>query len=183
MRFFSDVSKQAFRTAPDGRRLFYVLGPLSRPYVVPDTETEQRLNQKQRWLLGILLGLVVVGQQVVRSIESGMFSTAGFVGYLAFVLVGYVVIHRILFHGELRSLARAESRLSLHDYYADVASRRSVASLFAQIGMALGLIALGVWMVVGQGELVLGWVDIGFFTLITAVWIYALTLKLSHQAG
>jgi hypothetical protein len=183
MRFFADVEKQAFRTAPDGRRLFYVLGPLSRPYVVPDTGTERRLGGKQRWLLGILLVLVVVGQQVARSsVDAGMFTTGlGVLGYVAFVWVGYLVVQRILFHGELRRLARAESRLSLHDYYADVAARRSVASLVTQIGISLGLVALGVWMVVGQNEPAIGWLDISIFTVTAAIWIYALVLKLSNH--
>ena len=57
MRFFGNVGEQAFRTAPDGRRLFYSFGPWSRPYVVPDTDTEQRLSDRQRWLFGVLLGL------------------------------------------------------------------------------------------------------------------------------
>jgi hypothetical protein len=183
MRFFDDVGKQAFRTAPDGRRLFYILGPLSRPYVVPDTQTEHRLSGKQRWLLGVLLGLIVFGQQVVRSVSPDMFSTVlGFLGYIAFVWVGYLLVQRILFHSELRGLTRAESRLSLHDYYTDVASRRSVASLVTQIGISLGLIALGAWLVVGQSELVIGWAVVGIFTVSAAIWTYALVLKFSHQA-
>jgi hypothetical protein len=182
MRFFDDIGRQAFRTAPDGRRLFYVLGPLSRPYVVPDTGTERRLSQKQRWLIGILLVMVVVGQQVIRgSVDAGMFGQEiGLLGYVAFVWVAYLLVQQILFHAELRHLART-SRLSLHDYYADVASRRSVASLVTQIGISVGLVALGVWMLVRQNDLVLDWAVIGIFTVSAAVWIYALTLKLSHQ--
>ena len=183
MRFFDNLGRQAFRTAPDGQRLFYSFGPWSRPYVVPDADTEQRLSGKQRWLLVVMLVLIVVGQQLVRSFGQDVISTvAGFVGYLAFVWIGYAVVQRILFHGDLRSLARAESRLSFHDYYADVAARRSMGSLMLQVGLSLGFIALGVWLVVGQRELVLGWAAIGLFSVFAGVWIYALSLKLSQRA-
>ena len=182
MRFFSDIGEQAFRTAPDGRRLFYSFGPWSRPYVVPDSQTEQRLSHKQRWLIGIMLVLVVVGQEIVRGFEFAPVDTvAGLLGYVAFVWLGYVVVRRILFHSELGSLVRAESRLSFHDYYADVAARRSLRYMLVQIGLSLALVALGVELLVVQNQPVLGWTGIVLFTLTAAVWLYPLGLKLTHQ--
>lgn len=62
MRYFGDIAEQAFKTAPDGRRLFYRGGPWSRPYIIGDAETEQRLFKKHLWMMRMLLGGMIIGQ-------------------------------------------------------------------------------------------------------------------------
>lgn len=182
MRVFGDIGKPAFRTAPDGQRLFYTFGPWSRPYIVPDPDTEDRLRAN-RWLLdGSLLVLAVVGQRLLQRYDPGTFTTVvGFFAFVACVWLGYQVMQHRIFHAELRDLAHAESRLSLHDYYADEADGRLVTYFVLNIAWALGFIGLGVWLLVSQSEPVIGWVIITIFAVTGAAWIYALALELAHH--
>lgn len=58
MGYFSHITDHSFSTAPTGERLFLYGGIWSRPYVIPDLETEMRLRRKQKvFLKSVLLPL------------------------------------------------------------------------------------------------------------------------------
>jgi hypothetical protein len=182
MRFFDSVAESAFRTAPDGRRLFYSFGPWSRPYIVPDAATEQRLIGKQRWMLGVLLALIVLAQPLLRSFDPDIMDKSyGFLGYVGLVLLGYQLVQSVILRTELRSLARAESRLSLHEYYASMAASRSATNLIVSMLLALVFIGVSVVMLVRGTYLLVDWVVIGVFAFTGVTTAYALVLKLSHK--
>ena len=62
MGYFEYIAKQSFKSAPSGKRLFYRGGPWSRPYLVPDQATEQRLYIRQLWLMRLLGVWLILGQ-------------------------------------------------------------------------------------------------------------------------
>jgi hypothetical protein len=63
IKYFSWMAEQSFKTSLDGERLFYYLGGFwSKPYIVPDQETEKRLYKKQFWVLRIFLSVIILGQ-------------------------------------------------------------------------------------------------------------------------
>lgn len=67
MGLFDELAGRSFSTSPTGERLFHLNGPWSRPYVIPDLATEERLRRKVRMLakvivlgpLAILLGFLL----------------------------------------------------------------------------------------------------------------------------
>src|SRR5262249_22831120 len=160
-----------FRTAPDGRRLYYSFGPWSRPYIVPDPGTEQRLGDRHRWMVGLLLAVMVAGHVLLQKIDPAILNTpSGCLGYLAVVGVAYLLLQRALVRPRLRRLARADSRLSLHDYYASMASEQSTAYLVLVFFSAIGMISVGAMLLLSQSEPLFGWLWLGVFVPWGAGW-------------
>src|SRR5712671_3886224 len=60
MRYFTYLAEQSFKAGPNGERLFFQSGPWSRPYVIPNAETERRIYQKVVWQHRINVGLFIV---------------------------------------------------------------------------------------------------------------------------
>ena len=81
MRYFTYLAEQAFKTAPTGERLFYTGGWWTRPRIIPDAATEQRLFKKQVWLTRGFFGLMVFGQPFLFLFYPGILSKP-----LAFIL-------------------------------------------------------------------------------------------------
>jgi hypothetical protein len=184
MRFFDSAAASAFGTASDGRRLFYSFGPWSRPYIVPDAATEDRLADKQRAMIGVLIGLIVVVQLLMRGYDESIIRTWwGFLGYVGLVWLGYYVVQQIIFREELRGLTRAEARTPFHEYYAGMAARRSTGSLVLSLAMGLVFVAAGLWMVVGGAEPGFGLVLLVLYAFTDVTTAYALMVKLRPGAA
>ena len=56
MGYFTRMADHAFKTSPTGERWFCLHGLGSRPYVIPDAATEQRLYKKHLWTLRVFWG-------------------------------------------------------------------------------------------------------------------------------
>ena len=70
--YFDYIATQSFKSAPNGKRLFYRGGTRSRPYLVPDQATVQRLYIRQMWLLRLLLGALILGQPFLFLLVPGV---------------------------------------------------------------------------------------------------------------
>ena len=128
MGYFDYIAKQSFKSAPSGKRLFYRGGPWSRPYLVPDQATEQRLYIRQLWLMRLLLGVLILGQPFLFLLVPEVIrEPLWFLGYLIAVTVVSGVAGHLLFRGPLRGLQRAPSRLPIRAFYAEMAHRHSAA--------------------------------------------------------
>ena len=118
MGYFDYIAKQSFKSAPSGKRLFYRGGPWSRPYLVPDQATEQRLHIRQLWLMRLLLGVLILGQPFLFLLVPEVIrEPLWFLGYLIAVTVVSGVAGHLLFRGPLRGLQRAPSRLPIRGFY------------------------------------------------------------------
>jgi uncharacterized membrane protein (UPF0136 family) len=59
MGYFDGLTSGSFKTAPDGRRLFYPWGYLGRGYVLPSDDTADRLRrQLKTYYIVMLVGIV-----------------------------------------------------------------------------------------------------------------------------
>ncbi len=57
MRYFTYMAEQSFKAGPDGEHLFYLsVHPWSKPYIIPDDATKQKMYWKLVWVLRLLLG-------------------------------------------------------------------------------------------------------------------------------
>ena len=100
MGYFDYIAKQSFKSAPSGKRLFYRGGPWSRPYLVPDQATEQRLYIRQLWLMRLLLGVLILGQPFLFLLVPEVIrEPLWFLGYLIAVTVVSGVAGHLLFRG------------------------------------------------------------------------------------
>ena len=179
MGYFDYIAKQSFKSAPSGKRVFYRGGPWSRPYLVPDQATEQRLYIRQLWLMRLLLGVLILGQPFLFLLVPEVIrEPLWFLGYLIAVAVVSGVAGHLLFRGPLRGLQRAPSRLPIRAFYAEMAHRHSALALALGLLGSLAFIASGAGMLLAGHNSVIAWICIGFFGLAAFPWGYALWLKL-----
>ena len=178
MRYFTYMAEQAFKTSPEGERLFYQGGPWSRPYVIPDEETEQRLYKKQVWLLRILLGGIIFGQPVLFSYISELLNQPlVFLCYFLGVIAIYYLAAKAVFLSDLRALKRLDKPLGLNQFYTQMAQRHSKGKLLLGLLGSLIFVAGGA-MILADGEnIIIAIICIGFFSLTAMAWGYALYLK------
>jgi hypothetical protein len=175
--YFDNIARGSFRTAPTGERLFCPGGPLSRPYLIPDAETERRLYVKQVWMMRLLLGFLILGQPFLFSLVPEVTQQAPwFLGYVAAFLLAFWLVRYLVFRGDLRGLNRLPSRLPLRDYFAEM-THLGTGAITAGLLCCVAFIAIGVWMLLTGRNPAMAWLCIGFFALAAAPWGYAFWLK------
>ncbi len=181
MRYFSYIAEQSFRTGPQGERLFYALGPWSRPYLIPDAATAQRMLRKLVWTLRFTLGGLIVGQPLVFTAFPGLITNPAYcVAYLLAVTAAYLITIKIALASDLRGLSRAETHTPLRSFYRDMARRHSAPALALGLAASVIFVALGGFiMTIGVGGWPAAITCTAFFALCAAAWGYALWLKLS----
>ncbi|MEI9998107.1 MAG: hypothetical protein WDO13_02510 [Verrucomicrobiota bacterium] len=166
--------EQSFTWSPSGDRLFCPYAPFLRPYILPDEATERRLGRREarmEWIGtgGLLAILLLVFPHVVP--------LSRYLDGLSLIAITWSVVNWLLVQGELKGLQRAPARLSLRDYYRDVAGRLSreaiglgcLGSLFFLLYGACMLVA-GVKIATALGLVVLS-------GLCFAAWFYCRKLK------
>ncbi len=179
MRYFTYIAEQSFKTSATGERLFYRGGPWSRPFIIPDADTERRLYKKQTWMLRILLGGLIVGQPFLFIVRPEVLHQPyWFLVYLVVVMLAFWGVGWIVFAPDLRGLQRAPVRLRPRSFYGQLAQRHSRGGLVLGFIGSLLFVAAGVWMwSVGANQAV-AILCVGFFGLCAVAWGYALYLKL-----
>jgi hypothetical protein len=184
MRYFSYIAEQSFKTTEDGKRLFYRGGPWSKPYVIPDAETEAALLRRQTIFLRCSLGPIIFGQPIVFGIwPKLMYQPAIFLGYLSvtMALVGFAnwLTHRHSISG----LQRLEHRLPLRSFYQGMADKHSAGALTLGFVGSLLFVCVGYMILARQlsSAKFIGWFCICFFALCALAWGYAIMLKRSSK--
>jgi hypothetical protein len=188
MRYFTYIAEQAFRTSATGERLFYRSSPWSRPYVIPDAATEQKLYWKYVWMLRIFLGaLILVGQPILFTVLSILrpqfFDTPGlpywFLAYFVVAMAVWWLLGRIIFGRDLKRLERSPVRLPLRSFYGQMAHRHSTGKLVLGLLASLAFVAAGIWMYSSSGNTFIAVLSVAFFGICTIAWGYCLYLKLT----
>jgi len=180
MRYFTYIAEQAFKTSASGERLFCRGGPWSRPYIVPDVVTEQRLYRKQVWMLRVLLGGLVLGQPLLFVLRPEVLHEPYlFLIYFVVVMAVFWFVGRVVFARDLRELQRAPARLRPRSFYGQTAQRHTKTGLtLGFIGSLLFVIA-GIWMLSVGANYAVAILCVAFFGLCSVAWGYALYLKLA----
>ncbi len=179
MRYFTYIAEQAFKTSASGERLFYRGGPWSRPYIIPDVATEQRLYRKHVWMLRVLLGGLIIGQPFLFILRPHVLREPyWFVIYFIGVMVVFWVVGRVVFARDLSGLQQAPARLRPRSFYGQTAQRHSKTGLALGFIGSLLFVAGGVWMLSVGANYAVGILSVVFFGLCAVAWGYALCLKL-----
>ena len=176
MRYFTYIAEQSFKSDDEGRKLFYIGGPFSRPYVVPDSSTETRLYLKMTWYLRICLPIIILSQSFLWPVY--YMRPWVFVVFLASAIVLPWILLRLIFRSDLRSLERRPTRISLRRFYTSVAERHSKLDLAMGLFGSIGFVAFGILIsFVGGWMRVCGLLAVIFFGPCSVGWGYALYLK------
>jgi len=178
MRYFTYIAEQAFKTSATGERLFYRGGPWSRPFIIPDADTEQRLYRKHVWMLRVFLGGLIIGQPFLFMLRPEVLQEPyWFLIYFVVVMAVFWIAGRILFARDLRGLQRASVRLRPRSFYGQMAQRHSRTGLFLGFMGSLLFVTCGVWMLSVGANIAVGILCVSFFGLCAIAWGYALYLK------
>ena len=185
MGYFSYIASQAFKTDEQGRRLFCKGGIWSRPYIIPDAETEALLLKRHTSLQRWTLGPFILGQPFLFALwREWLFQPLGFLCYMVAVMLLFSFVGWIVHRRTVAPLERAEARLPLRRFYLGMAEKHSPELLVLGFIACLLFVAGGIWMVYrptppafGASSLI-GWTCIVIFTLAALAWGYALLLKL-----
>ncbi len=177
------MAEQAFRDSPDGKRLFYHSGFWSRPYIVPDGKTEQRLFTKQLWITRFI-GCMILGQSFLFAIIPEVFKIpTWFLSYIFTLMSITWLVGHFVFRTDLAKLNRTESRVPLRAYFASVANGHRTGALAIRLIGSLLFVAGGILTLLTGGNPAIGWCLIGFLGAAAVVWGYALFIKTTEARG
>ncbi len=180
IKYFSYIAEQSFKTSPTGERLFFHGGFWSRPYIIPNEETERRLFKKQLWMLRILLGTLILGQPfLLIAIPNIMLAPLWYVIYLVAVMLLFWSVNWLVFRTDLSTLKRTSAPLPFVAFFRDTAKRNSMFGLVLVFLISIGFVLLGLWIVKGGINPFIGWASIIFFSLCAVLWGCTLYLKLT----
>ena len=150
MGYFSYIAEWSFGTSPTGERLFFLYGFLSRPFIIPDEETKQRLFRKRLWMVRIVSGLCTAEGLLLSFIfdflpevakDSKLWSVVIF--GLCFVMCA---INYCVFYSEFKFMKRAELPVPIKAILGDKAKRNSVSRL--ALGILVYLFGVPVGMLI-----------------------------------
>jgi hypothetical protein len=185
MGYFSYLADQSFKTGDGGKRLLFLAGPWSRPYVIPNADTERRVQQSLVRLLQITFG-AIFALALFTPLWLGYLQRQPllFLGCLVAVGVLFRLITMTAMGPELKALDRAPRRMPMAAFYGEVARTRSFGTLLMGFAACLLFVAGGAWMV-GPGAtgpnagavIGVGYISIVVFGFFALFWGYALWLK------
>jgi hypothetical protein len=138
MGFFTRSVEASFLTAASGERLYCRSGPWSRPYSIPDADTEQRIKWKLVWKTRVLV-LVLPFLYPLLIHHATLLQYAGVV-----VLIGVMLwpADRALLAADLKHLGRA-AKLPWKPYYRNRAEKLGYPVLVLCLIACLGFVAAG----------------------------------------
>jgi len=183
MDYFKYIARGPFLVSPDGKRLFRYGWPWSRPYIIPDAATEQRLFTKQLWMMRLFLGGLILGQAFLsKSLEAIVKEPMWTLVYFASVIAVYSLVSHFVFRRAVSKLSRAEWRLPFRFLCASVAQGHGTGALtLGLVGSSL-FAAVGLWTLTAGHNAVIALVSIPMFGLCALRWGYALYLKCRNPA-
>jgi multisubunit Na+/H+ antiporter MnhG subunit len=169
--YFDALTSGYFKTAEDGRKLFFPWGVLGRGYVISSQSDYERLHRQVKVYTVVSLGLII-GAVALQS-------------YIGAVVIGallvafYLVWVRFL----LRGLQPSEDRLSLQESMTTQAVTHNATVLWSMEIGSLVFVAIGVFMLVVEPDnWLIALACIFFFALCAASFARMLVLR-SRQAS
>jgi len=134
--YFDVLTSSSFKTAEDGRRLFFPWGILGSGYVIPSGEEFERLRRHVKAYTVISLYLIIIAV-----------AWKGFVG--GFVVLPLLVVPYVVWvQSQCRRLHQTDERLTLSESLAGQARTHSALGLWLQELTALAFVGIGVVLLV-----------------------------------
>jgi hypothetical protein len=164
MGYFTRFADAAFKSGPDGERLFYLYGPWSRPYILPDAATEHRLWRKLLWYYRIVLTIVLLAALSFQRVVPNLWSSFYFQVFAIVMLTLAIGSLKLTFHSDTRRLTLSPTR-ALSTFFDNIADKTSYRTLSLRFLACLLFVGVGIAMIVlGQSVLNMS-VTVAFFTL------------------
>ena len=171
---------RSFMKDAEGRELFFRGGPFSRPWLIEDAATGERLVRKRTRM--IWLWLLVALLVSIRFPGSLAHRPPVFFAVLGVLLIGGWVAERIAYFGEFRALPRAPRRFYPRCYFEGLARQHTEGGLFALMLLSLGCTALILIMLLsGTYAVSVSLTCLAFCVVAAASWGYALRLKMGQR--
>jgi hypothetical protein len=179
IKYFSWMAEQSFKASPSGERLFVHGGGFwSKPYIIPNEETEKRLFNKQLWMLRILIGGLILGQPFLFIAVPNIIKVPFWlVFYLLAALSLAWLVNWLVFRNELHKLKRANAPISISTFYRDTAKRNNIFGLFLGFLGSIGFVVVGFSTI--KINAFGSWIGIIFFGFCAIAWGYTFYLKLT----
>ena len=176
MRYSAYIADQSFKTDAQGNNLFFLQGPFSRPYIIPNIEEKQRLHKRLTWFYRVILTALILGMTAFGGFISQ--PTLFFSVLVGVVALGYVVL-RLVFRHDLRVLKRSDAPFGLRRFYAGMAAQHSLTKLVLGFVGSLLFVACGLFLLyVRAAPAAIAVACILFFGLCAVAWGYAIRLKM-----
>lgn len=180
LKYFSYIAEPYFITAPSGERLFISLDVFwSKPYIIPDPETEKRLFRKllQMWL--IFFTILIVSQPFLfiampNVAEEPIWTSV----YIAVIICLLWLTNWLVFRKDLRDLKRFNKRIPFHAYYLQESKRQSTPSLIFSFLVCIGFTMAGFRVLKDGFNPFVSWLGIITLGLGAGLCAYLLWLKL-----
>jgi hypothetical protein len=166
MGYFDALAASNFKTAPDGRRLFFPWGIWGRGYVIPtELHYVRLLRQIKIYTIVSLVGIIVLG--------------SGFNWFWAFAAAAVLIIFYVAWVPVLvRGLASSDEKLTMGESMTTQARTHNLGTLWLLLIIALLFVAGGLAMLVFDSQQwPLALVVIVFFGLCAAVFVRMLMLR------
>jgi hypothetical protein len=171
--YLDAVISSFFKTAQDGRKLFYPRGVWGGGYAIASEPDYKRVVRQIKGFWGVLLVLMTIG--AVLQGYLGLFISG------AFLLVFYFIVWAPYL---VRGLQPSDEKLSLQESYTSQALGHSSARLWSWEITALALVGIGIVMlVVDTSNWLIALALIVIFGLCAAgvMWMLILRRRASHQ--
>lgn len=170
----------AFKTAPTGQRVFYCGFDSfrSRPYLLPDSETERRLFQKQVWLTRWCFGPLMLIQWVLLAILLRV--AGGFEKFFLYSLILLLIagtVNWLVFRRDLAPLNRTDAPLPISVFLADSAQHYSWLLLFLGLGIQVAAAIGVIYLIIREPTALVGWVGLVLVSLGVLAWVYMIRRK------
>jgi hypothetical protein len=167
--YFDALTSSYFKTAPDGRKLFFPWGVLGRGYTIASEEHYRRLQQQIKIYVVVSLVLVM-----------GSASLRGYV--VAYVIVALLIGFYLVWMGYLlRRLQSSNERLSLRESTASRARALNLPVLWLLEIVALAFVGFGILIfILDPGSRLIALASILFFGLCAVKFTYMLVLRRQH---
>jgi hypothetical protein len=140
MGYFDALTSGAFKTARDGRRLFFPWGAFGRGYIIPTEQDYERLRRQIKVYMIVTLVLVIGASALQTYVVAGIITALLIVFYLAWA--GYL----------LRGLPPSDETMSMEESMTTQAVTHSAAFLWAGAIGSCVFVAAGILMLVFEPD-------------------------------
>ena len=173
---FRAMARFSFVDGRDGARLSYMSGPWSRPYLVPDAATEERLLTRQSWIMAALfLGLL----PLLALSAPRLLDPRAFILSLCLALIAQQVLSWAVLRPVLVGLSKKTDRAPLSLFYRGSAERHGFPFvILCLLGCSsFFLFSIGC-LLTGTVHPIVAVTSSVIFGVVSASWVYVLLLKL-----
>lgn len=138
MGYFDALTSSAFKTTPDGRRLFFPWGALGRGYEIgPEQDYETLRGRIKLW--------AIVGLVLILAASQGLGFLAGFIAAAAMIAFYFGWMRYVL-----RSMRPSAERLTVRESMTAQARAHSRASLWTFAVLSIGFVVASVFILIVQ---------------------------------